>query len=64
MSANANAVIPDPAGRNQGFTVAANTVFSSLDDMKYYDEDCDAHKTIKAYLKPRIQGVMTVYHEA
>ncbi|OJD40779.1 stress responsive a b barrel domain-containing protein [Diplodia corticola] len=63
-SAKANAVIPDPAGRNQDFTIAANTVFASLDDMKFYDEDCEAHKAIKAFLKPRIQGVMTVYYEA
>ena len=63
-SAKAKAVIPDPAGRNQGFTVAANTVFASLDDMKYYDADCDAHKAIKAFLKPRIEGAMTIYHEA
>ncbi|KAK7723555.1 hypothetical protein SLS57_004369 [Botryosphaeria dothidea] len=64
VSAKANAVIPDPAGRNQGFTIAANTIFASLDDMKYYDEDCEAHKAIKAFLKPKIQGAMTVYHEA
>ena len=62
-SASANAVIPDPAGRNHGFTVAANTVFASLEDMKYYDEDCEAHQAIKAFLKPKIQGAMTVYHE-
>lgn len=64
ISAKAHAVIPDPAGRNQDFTVAANTVFASLEDMKFYDDDCEAHKAIKAFLKPRIQGVMTVYHEA
>lgn len=64
ISAKAHAVIPDPAGRNQDFTIAANTVFASLDDMKFYDDDCEAHKAIKAFLKPRIQGVMTVYHEA
>jgi hypothetical protein len=32
--------------------------------MKYYDEDCDAHKALKAEFKSKIAmpgGVMTVY---
>ncbi|KAK8253132.1 hypothetical protein HDK77DRAFT_437538 [Phyllosticta capitalensis] len=63
LSAKAAKVIPDPAGRNQGYTVAATTVFKSLDDMKFYDEGCEAHGAIKTFLKPRISGIMTVYFE-
>ncbi|KAF2136716.1 uncharacterized protein K452DRAFT_237027 [Aplosporella prunicola CBS 121167] len=64
LSAKASQVIDDPAGRNQGYTVAAQTCFASLDDMKFYDEECEAHKAIKVFLKPKAEGVMTVYFEA
>ncbi|KAF2089642.1 stress responsive A/B barrel domain-containing protein [Saccharata proteae CBS 121410] len=63
LSARASQVIEDPAGRNQGYTVCAQTLFADLEDMKFYDVDCEAHKAIKAFLKPKAQGVMTVYME-
>lgn len=40
--------------RNQGYTFAARTVFACKEDMDYYDNECEAHKEIKALLKPKI----------
>ena len=37
--------------RAHGYTVAAKTEFASLDDMRYYDEVCPAHKVLKAAAK-------------
>ena len=34
--------------RRQGYTLAVETVFSSLEDMQYYDTECAAHKALKA----------------
>ncbi len=33
--------------RSQGFTVVSKTEFASLDDMKFYDDECVAHKALK-----------------
>lgn len=49
--------------RSQGFTLVAKSEFKSLDDMKYYDNDCEAHKTLKAGAKSLgVEGIMTVYY--
>ena len=41
----------------------AKSEFSSLDDMKYYDDECEAHKTLKIGAKSLgVEGVMTVYY--
>jgi len=48
--------------RSQGYTVAAKSEFSTLEDMKYYDDACEAHQTLKAGAKSLgVEGVMTVY---
>jgi hypothetical protein len=48
--------------RSQGYTVAAKSEFSTLDDMKYYDDGCEAHQTLKAGAKSLgVEEVMTVY---
>ncbi|KAM4065177.1 stress responsive a/B barrel domain-containing protein [Hirsutella rhossiliensis] len=48
--------------RSQGFTLVCETEFASLDDMKYYDDECPAHQKLKAAAKDMtIDGVMTVY---
>ncbi|THW99719.1 hypothetical protein D6D17_06497 [Aureobasidium pullulans] len=41
--------------RSQGYTLAAQTTFSSLDDMKYYDNDCEAHAALKAVAKGKVE---------
>ncbi|KAG9662073.1 hypothetical protein KCU98_g2072, partial [Aureobasidium melanogenum] len=42
--------------RSQGYTLAAQTTFSSLDDMKYYDSECEAHAALKAVAKSKVEG--------
>lgn len=40
------------------------TTFASLDDMKYYDDGCEAHLALKKNIGPRAGGpanIMTVY---
>ncbi|KAK1990136.1 stress responsive A/B barrel domain-containing protein [Colletotrichum falcatum] len=51
--------------RAQGFTVVSKSEFASLEDMKYYDEDCAAHAELKAYVKANlaVTGFMSVYFE-
>ncbi|KAK0113957.1 hypothetical protein ONS95_014202 [Cadophora gregata] len=53
-----------PSQRDQGYTVAVVSVFSSVEDMLYYDEDCEAHKKLKAFAKGVHQGAMMVYFES
>jgi len=61
-SCNAYKLYDDP--RNQGYTIAAKTSFHSLEDMRYYDDECEAHKTLKATVGPKAAGPpLTVYHE-
>jgi len=60
LSLHAGPVFED--ARSQGFTFAAKSEFASTEDMKYYDEDCEAHKTLKANAKSLgIEGMMMVY---
>ncbi|KAI1083680.1 hypothetical protein F5B20DRAFT_528097 [Whalleya microplaca] len=49
--------------RNQGYTVVAISVFASVDDMKYYDNECQAHAGLKSVAKTLHQGVMMAYLE-
>ncbi|KAI9869508.1 MAG: hypothetical protein M1813_000297 [Trichoglossum hirsutum] len=49
--------------RAQGYTVAAHTLFSSKEDMDYYDTGCETHKKLKQAMMEAIQGVLTVYFE-
>jgi hypothetical protein len=49
--------------RSQGFNFVCKTEFASMDDMKFYDEECAAHQGIKNIFKTlTVDGVpMTVY---
>ncbi|KAG6041323.1 hypothetical protein E4U41_004975 [Claviceps citrina] len=48
--------------RSQGYTVACKMEFASMDDMKYYDDICQAHQALKATAKAvGVEGVLTVY---
>ena len=38
-----------------GFTFVAMTRFDSLEDVKYYDEECEAHKVLKAFAYDKVQ---------
>ncbi|POR33284.1 Uncharacterized protein TPAR_06528, partial [Tolypocladium paradoxum] len=48
--------------RSQGFTVVCKTEFASLDDLKYYDNACQAHQSLRAVAQTlTIEGIQTVY---
>lgn len=34
----------------------ASTTFASMADFKYYDEECEAHKKLKAFAKAKVDG--------
>ncbi|KAJ2905983.1 Stress responsive A/B Barrel domain-containing protein [Zalerion maritima] len=60
LSMNAGPAMDDP--RSQGVTVVSKTEFTSLDDMKYYEEECAAHKELKKFNQAnQIAKPMTVY---
>lgn len=52
-----------PDQRAQGYTVAAISVFESAEDMAYYDNECAAHATLKAFAKNVHQGFAMIYFE-
>ena len=48
--------------RSQGYTIVSKSEFASLDDMKYYDADCEAHASVKKHIMSAgCEGVLTVY---
>ncbi|KAK5114393.1 hypothetical protein LTR85_010215 [Meristemomyces frigidus] len=47
-------ILSDP--RTQGFNFMASTLFASMDDFKYYDEECEAHKKLKAFAQGKVDG--------
>lgn len=54
LSCNATSPINDP--RAQGYNLLAHTTFESQADVKYYDEECEAHKELKAGAKGKVAG--------
>lgn len=61
LSASVGPTFDDP--RNRGFTVAAVTKFSSVEDMHYYDNECPAHAKLKDFAKGVRKDVMMAYFE-
>ncbi|KAA8648767.1 hypothetical protein EYZ11_004915 [Aspergillus tanneri] len=53
--------VPDP--RNKGFNVSVKATFASLEDMQYYDEQCEAHKALKAVAGPAKEDAVTTFFE-
>ncbi|GKU02017.1 unnamed protein product [Fusarium langsethiae] len=53
----------DEDARSQGYTFVSKTEFASMDDMKYYDDGCQAHQALKDFVKGNLspEGLMTVY---
>lgn len=49
--------------RNQGYTLVALSVFGSVEDMKYYDDECAAHAELKKVAKTLHHGAMMVYFQ-
>ncbi|KAG0645942.1 Fusaristatin A biosynthesis cluster [Hyphodiscus hymeniophilus] len=62
VSLQAGPLIEDP--RSAGFTFAAKSEFKTVEDMKYYDEGCEAHQALKEKAKPLgVEGMMMVYYD-
>jgi hypothetical protein len=50
--------------RSRGFNFVCKTEFATLDDLRYYDNECAAHGQIKTLAKElELEGVMTVYFD-
>ncbi|KAL4970806.1 Dabb family protein [Aspergillus stella-maris] len=62
LAAAAGPSYPDP--RNKGFNLSVKTTFASLEDMKYYDTECEAHKALKAVAATVREDVLTTYFES
>ncbi|RDW81091.1 Dabb family protein [Aspergillus mulundensis] len=62
VAAAAGVSYPDP--RNKGYNLSVKTTFASLEDMKYYDTECGAHKALKAVAAPVREDVLTTYFES
>ena len=41
---------------SQGYNFVVTTQFASLDDLRYYDTDCGAHKKLKATVIHFVDG--------
>ncbi|KAI8632996.1 stress responsive A/B barrel domain-containing protein [Xylariaceae sp. FL1651] len=66
LSMTTGKVMEDP--RSQSWTVVNKAEFASMDDMRYYDEQCKAQAELKAKAKTfgisgGPQGIMTVYFQ-
>lgn len=60
----ASAIKLHPDARSQGFTLLARTVFASKADMDFYDDEDEAHRGIKALIKPCLGEMpLVVYGE-
>ncbi|KAJ5504394.1 Dimeric alpha-beta barrel [Penicillium fimorum] len=61
VAAAVGASIPD--ARNKGYNLSVKTTFASIEDMKYYDGECEAHKLLKACAGPVKEDVLMTYYE-
>lgn len=60
LSVSAHRTLDDP--RSQGYNFIANTTFANMEDVKYYDEHCEAHQKLKAFAKDKVAGPPLVLH--
>jgi len=54
LTVDPRATIKD--SRNQGYNFVATTEYASMDDLNYYDTDCEAHKKLKSTVKSLVEG--------
>lgn len=61
---SAGLTLEDP--RSKGYTVVAEAEFSSLDDMRFYDDECAAHGALKkkAAALGLTEPPLTIYFES
>lgn len=64
LSNEAGRVINGSEARSKGWTVVAQTVFASLEDVKYYDEQCAAHKKLKSVVTPLREDASVLLFES
>lgn len=57
------ASIPIPDPRNQGFNMVIKSSFASIEDMQFYDTQCEAHRAVKAVVGPAKEDILTVFYE-
>ncbi|KAI6834152.1 hypothetical protein KC340_g12087 [Hortaea werneckii] len=60
LSVRAHRTLDDP--RSQGYNFIANATFANMEDVKYYDEHCEAHQKLKAFAKDKVAGPPLVLH--
>ncbi|KAF5027259.1 hypothetical protein F66182_632 [Fusarium sp. NRRL 66182] len=55
--------VADEDARSQGYTVVCKTEFASMEDMKFYDEGCEAHDALRQFVQSSLkpEGVLTVF---
>jgi len=54
LAVEPHATIAD--SRNQGYNFVATTQYASMDDIEYYDTDCEAHKQLKSTVRDLVEG--------
>ena len=47
LELKARRVHPEVQDRSKGYTFVAMSRFKGIEDMRYYDEECEAHKKLK-----------------
>ncbi|EAW10508.1 Dabb family protein [Aspergillus clavatus NRRL 1] len=62
LNAAAGESFPDP--RNKGFNISVKTTFASMEDMEYYDKECEAHKALKAMVDGVKQDALTTFFQS
>ncbi|KAK3110336.1 hypothetical protein LTR53_015465 [Teratosphaeriaceae sp. CCFEE 6253] len=60
LETSSRKAIDDP--RNPGYNLVGITKFASMDDVKYYDEACEAHQKLKAFAMGKVDGPPLVLH--
>ncbi|PHH77779.1 hypothetical protein CDD80_203 [Ophiocordyceps camponoti-rufipedis] len=55
--------VTEDDSRRDGFTVVSKTEFAAMDDMRYYDDECEAHAKLKAFANKEltVEGVLTAF---
>ncbi|KAK5682801.1 hypothetical protein LTR17_027379 [Elasticomyces elasticus] len=60
LETSSRKAIDDP--RNSGYNLIGITKFASMEDVKFYDETCEAHQKLKAFAKDKVAGPPLVLH--
>ncbi|KAL6858124.1 hypothetical protein ACO1O0_005576 [Amphichorda felina] len=51
--------------RSQGYTLVSKSEFASMEDMRYFENECPAHGEVRSLIKAlTVDGILTVYFKA